>query len=102
VLNRVNHEGWRGSAPAQMNIPARYVDEVHRCSSCRRCVPLRTPLKGRREAIAQAAELLCEGKVPGDPCRAPGVVLSGAIRDLAKLAERLDAPVEVCSNLPAQ
>ncbi|MEF9605121.1 sulfoacetaldehyde acetyltransferase, partial [Paracoccus sp. PXZ] len=50
---------------------------------------------GGEAAVAEAARLLSEAQFPVILSGA-GVVLSGAIPDLAKLAERLDAPV--CSN----
>ena len=50
---------------------------------------------GGEEAVAEAARLLSGARFPVILSGA-GVVLSGAIADLAKLAERLDAPV--CSN----
>jgi sulfoacetaldehyde acetyltransferase len=50
---------------------------------------------GGEQAVAEAAKLLTEAKFPVILSGA-GVVLSGAIPDLIRLAERLDAPV--CSN----
>ena len=93
VLNRVIMKAWRGSAPAQMNIPRDMWTQVIDVE-LPQMVRFERP-SGGEQAIAQAAELLSKAKFPVILSGA-GVVLSGAIPDLAKLAERLDAPV--CSN----
>lgn len=93
VLNRVIMKAWRGSAPAQMNIPRDMWTQVIDVE-LPQMVRFERPAGGE-EAIAKAAELLSNAKFPVILSGA-GVVLSGAIADLVKLAERLDAPV--CSN----
>ncbi|WP_420407678.1 sulfoacetaldehyde acetyltransferase [Hoeflea sp.] len=93
VLNRVIMKAWRGSAPAQMNIPRDMWTQVIDVE-LPQVVTFERP-GGGEEAIAKAAELLSEARFPVILSGA-GVVLSGAIPDLVKLAERLDAPV--CSN----
>jgi len=93
VLNRVIMKAWRGSAPAQMNIPRDMWTQVIDVE-LPQMVRFERPAGGE-QAIAQAADLLSKAKFPVILSGA-GVVLSGAIPDLAKLAERLDAPV--CSN----
>ena len=93
VLNRVIMKAWRGSAPAQMNVPRDMWTQVIDVE-LPQMVRFERP-SGGEQAIAQAAELLSKAKFPVILSGA-GVVLSGAIPDLAKLAERLDAPV--CSN----
>ena len=93
VLNRVIMKAWRGSAPAQMNIPRDMWTQVIDVE-LPQMVSFERP-SGGEQAIAKAAELLSKAHFPVILSGA-GVVLSGAIPDLAKLAERLDAPV--CSN----
>jgi sulfoacetaldehyde acetyltransferase len=93
VLNRVIMKAWRGSAPAQMNVPRDMWTQVIDVE-LPQMVRFERPAGGEN-AIAQAADLLSKAKFPVILSGA-GVVLSGAIPDLAKLAERLDAPV--CSN----
>jgi len=93
VLNRVIMKAWRGSAPAQMNIPRDMWTQVIDVE-LPQMVRFERPAGGD-QAIAKAAELLSKAQFPVILSGA-GVVLSGAIPDLAKLAERLDAPV--CSN----
>ncbi|MDF1610449.1 sulfoacetaldehyde acetyltransferase [Hoeflea sp. YIM 152468] len=93
VLNRVIMKAWRGSAPAQMNIPRDMWTQIIDVE-LPQMVRFERPAGGK-EAIAKAAELLSNAKFPVILSGA-GVVLSGAIADLARLAERLDAPV--CSN----
>ena len=90
VLNRVIMQAWRASAPAQLNIPRDMWTQVID-------VELPTALAferpaGGEAAIAEAARLLSEAKFPVI-LNGAGVILSGAIADSAKLAERLDAPV---------
>ncbi len=90
VLNRVIMQAWRNSAPAQMNIPRDMWTQVIDVD-LPQVVAFERPAGGE-EAVAEAAKLLSEAKFPVILSGA-GVVLSGAIPDLAKLAERLDAPV---------
>jgi sulfoacetaldehyde acetyltransferase len=93
VLNRVIMKAWRGSAPAQMNVPRDMWTQVIDVE-LPQVVRFERPSGGER-AIARAAELLSKAKFPVILSGA-GVVLSGAIPDVVALAERLDAPV--CSN----
>ena len=93
VLNRVIMQAWRNSAPAQMNIPRDMWTQVIDVD-LPQVVAFERP-SGGEDAVAEAAKLLSEAKFPVILSGA-GVVLSGAIPDLIKLAERLDAPV--CSN----
>jgi sulfoacetaldehyde acetyltransferase len=93
VLNRVIDNAWRGSAPAQINIPRDYWTQVID-------IELPQPIKlerspGGADAIAQAAELLSQAKFPVI-LNGAGVVLGGAIEASKALAERLDSPV--CCN----
>ncbi|AKI02853.1 sulfoacetaldehyde acetyltransferase [Hoeflea sp. IMCC20628] len=93
VLNRVIMKAWRGSAPAQMNIPRDMWTQVIDVD-LPQMVRFERPAGGE-QAIAQAAGLLSKAKFPVILSGA-GVVLSGAIPDVVELADRLDAPV--CSN----
>ncbi len=93
VLNRVIMKAWRGSAPAQMNIPRDMWTQVIDVE-LPQVVRFERPAGGD-QAISDAAALLSKAQFPVILSGA-GVVLSGAIPDLVKLAERLDAPV--CSN----
>ncbi|WP_134682322.1 sulfoacetaldehyde acetyltransferase [Paracoccus ravus] len=93
VLNRVIMQAWRNSAPAQMNIPRDMWTQVIDVD-LPQVVAFERP-SGGEKAVAEAAKLLSEAEFPVILSGA-GVVLSGAIPDLIKLAERLDAPV--CSN----
>ncbi|WP_299868972.1 sulfoacetaldehyde acetyltransferase [uncultured Hoeflea sp.] len=93
VLNRVILKAWRGSAPAQMNIPRDMWTQVIDVE-LPQMVRFERPAGGE-EAISEAAALLSKAKFPVILSGA-GVVLSGAIPDVVELAERLDAPV--CSN----
>ncbi len=93
VLNRVIDNAWRGSAPAQINVPRDYWTQVID-------IELPQPIKlerspGGGDAIARAAELLSKAKVPVI-LNGAGVVLGGAIEASKALAERLDSPV--CCN----
>ena len=90
VLNRVIMQAWRNSAPAQMNIPRDMWTQVIDVD-LPQVVRFERPAGGEG-AVAEAARLLSEAKFPVILSGA-GVVLSDAIPDLAKLAERLDAPV---------
>lgn len=83
-------QAWRNSAPAQMNIPRDMWTQVIDVD-LPQVVAFERP-SGGEEAVAEAARLLSGAKFPVILSGA-GVVLSGAIPDLAKLAERLDAPV---------
>ena len=93
VLNRVILKAFRGSAPAQINVPRDFWTQV---------IDIELPQVVRLEhspggeaAIAEAAQLLSEAKFPVI-LNGAGVVLSGAIPASAALAERLSAPV--CCN----
>ena len=93
VLNRVIEEAWRGSAPAQMNIPRDFWTQVIDIE-LPQILRLERP-QGGKQAVAEAAKLLSEAKFPVI-LNGAGVVLSGAIPAATALAERLDAPV--CCN----
>jgi sulfoacetaldehyde acetyltransferase len=93
VLNRVIENAWRGSAPAQINIPRDYWTQVIDIELPRPIVLERSP--GGKEAITQAAALLSASEFPVI-LNGAGVVLSGGIEASRDLAERLDAPV--CCN----
>ena len=90
VLNRVIEKAFRGSAPAQINVPRDYWTQV---------IDIELPpivrferQGGGKEAIENAANLLSKAKFPVILSGA-GVVLGGAIDECKKLAEKLDAPV---------
>jgi len=90
VLNRVIEKAFRGSAPAQINVPRDYWTQV---------VDIELPQivrfekqGGGKTAIDQAAKILSEAKFPVILSGA-GVVIGNAIEDCKKLAEKLDAPV---------
>ncbi len=93
VLNRVIEKAWRGSAPAQINVPRDYWTQVIDID-LPQIVRLERP-RGGEEAIAQAAELLSEAEFPVI-LNGAGIVLAGAIPASVALAERLSAPV--CCN----
>jgi sulfoacetaldehyde acetyltransferase len=93
VLNRVIEKAWRGSAPAQINIPRDYWTQVIDIE-LPQVIRLERP-RGGEVAISEAAALLSEAKFPVI-LNGAGVVLSGAIEASKALAERLDAPV--CCN----
>jgi sulfoacetaldehyde acetyltransferase len=93
VLNRVIEQAWRGSAPAQINVPRDYWTKVIDIEMPR-VVRFERP-SGGREAIAAAAKLLSEAKFPVI-LNGAGVVLSDGIPASQALAERLSAPV--CCN----
>ncbi len=93
VLNRVIVQAWRGSAPAQINVPRDYWTQVVDIE-LPQVVELERPAGGRN-AIAEAAALLTDAKFPVILSGA-GVVIGDAISDCAALAERLTAPV--CSG----
>ncbi|KQX16364.1 sulfoacetaldehyde acetyltransferase [Ensifer sp. Root423] len=90
VLNRVIEKAWRGCAPAQINIPRDYWTQVIDVD-LPAIVRFERPAGGP-QAIAEAAKLLSEAKFPVI-LNGAGVVISNAISDSMKLAERLDAPV---------
>ncbi len=90
VLNRVIEKAFRGSAPAQINVPRDYWTQV---------IDIELPpivrferQGGGKDAIYRAAKLLSDAKFPVILSGA-GVVIGGAIEDCKKLAEKLDAPV---------
>ncbi len=92
VLNRVIEKATRGSAPAQINIPRDFWTQV---------IDIEIPpiieierSSGGKNALQEAATLLSNAKFPVILSGA-GVILSDAINDCTKLAEKLDSPV-VC------
>jgi sulfoacetaldehyde acetyltransferase len=93
VLNRVIEKAWRGSAPAQINIPRDYWTQVIDIE-LPQIIRFERPAGGK-QAIAEAARLLSEAKFPVI-LNGAGVVLGGAIDASRELAERLSAPV--CCN----
>ena len=93
VLNRVIDNAWRGSAPAQINVPRDYWTQVIDIELPKLIKLERSP--GGTDAIAKAAELLSQAKFPVI-LNGAGVVLGGAIEASKALAERLDSPV--CCN----
>ena len=93
VLNRVIEKAWRGSAPAQCNVPRDMWTQVIDIELPQIVRLERSP--GGAESIAQAAKLLSEAKFPVILSGA-GVVIGDAIPECVALAERLDAPV--CSG----
>ncbi|WP_026481358.1 sulfoacetaldehyde acetyltransferase [Ahrensia sp. 13_GOM-1096m] len=90
VLNRVIEKAWRGSAPAQINVPRDYWTQVIDIE-LPQIVRLERP-RGGEQAITEAAKLLSEAKFPVI-LNGAGVVLSGAIPVSAELAEKLSSPV---------
>jgi len=90
VLNRVIEQAWRGSGPAQINVPRDFWTHVVDIE-IPETVKLERPAGGE-QAIAEAAKLLSEAKFPVI-LNGAGVVLSGAIPASARLAEKLSAPV---------
>ena len=93
VLNRVINKAWRGSAPAQINLPRDYWTQVIDIE-LPKVVRIERP-RGGRNAIAAAAGMLAKARFPVI-LNGAGVVLSDAIEASKQLAERLDAPV--CCN----
>ena len=90
VLNRVIEKAFRGSAPAQINVPRDYWTQV---------IDIELPpivrferQGGGKTAIDQAAKILSNAKFPVILSGA-GVVIGNAIEDCKNLAEKLDAPV---------
>jgi sulfoacetaldehyde acetyltransferase len=90
VLNRVIERAWRGSAPAQINVPRDFWTHVIDVE-LPQMVSLERPAGGE-QAIAEAARLLSKARFPVI-LNGAGVVIGGAIPDSVALAERLDAPV---------
>ena len=93
VLNRVIENAWRGSAPAQINVPRDYWTQVIDIELPQIVDLGRSP--GDPGTVARAAELLSEAEFPVI-LNGAGVILSGAIDASRELAEKLDAPV--CCN----
>ncbi len=93
VLNRVIEKAWRGSAPAQINVPRDFWTQVIDIELPQVVRLERSP--GGQHAIEDAAKLLSEAEFPVI-LNGAGVVLSGAIPAAAALAEKLSAPV--CCN----
>lgn len=93
VLNRVIEKAWRGSAPAQINVPRDFWTQVIDID-LPPIVRFERPAGGAK-AVAEAAELLSTAKFPVILSGA-GVVIGGAIPDCVALADRLDSPV--CSG----
>jgi sulfoacetaldehyde acetyltransferase len=93
VLNRVILKAWRGSAPAQINVPRDFWTQVIDIE-LPQMVRFERP-SGGRKAIADAAALLSDAKFPV-VLNGAGAILSGAIPASQALAERLSAPV--CCN----
>ncbi len=90
VLNRVIEKAFRGSAPAQINVPRDFWTQV---------IDIELPpivrferQGGGKDAVDRAAKLLSKAKFPVILSGA-GVVIGDAINDCKKLAEKLDAPV---------
>ncbi|MEO0617867.1 MAG: sulfoacetaldehyde acetyltransferase [Pseudomonadota bacterium] len=90
VLNRVIEQAWRGSAPAQINIPRDYWTQVVDIN-LPQVVRFERPAGGE-DAIDRAAKLLSEAKTPVI-LNGAGVVLANGIQASAELAEKLSAPV---------
>ncbi len=93
VLNRVILQAWRGSAPAQINVPRDYWTQVIDID-LPQIINFERP-SGGKQAIAEAAKLLSDAKFPVI-LNGAGVVLGGAVDASRQLAERLSAPV--CCN----
>ncbi len=90
VLNRVIEQAWRGSAPAQINVPRDYWTQIIDVELPQIVRIERTA--GGQQSIADAAHLLSEAEFP-IILNGAGVVLSGGINASKDLAERLTAPV---------
>ena len=90
VLNRVIEKAFRGSAPAQINIPRDFWTQVIDIE-LPEIIRMERP-SGGRQATKKAAELLSNAKFPVILAGA-GVILADAIDDCKELAEKLDAPV---------
>ncbi|MDH3581125.1 MAG: sulfoacetaldehyde acetyltransferase, partial [Hyphomicrobiales bacterium] len=93
VLNRVIAKAWRGSAPAQINVPRDFwTQEID--VELPQILSFERP-SGGPKAIADAVKLLSDAKFPVI-LNGAGVVLSGGVDASRALAERLSAPV--CCN----
>ncbi|MEQ8506414.1 MAG: sulfoacetaldehyde acetyltransferase [Rhodospirillales bacterium] len=90
VLNRVIEQAWRGSAPAQINVPRDFWTQIVDIE-LPQIVKIERP-SGGQQAIADAAKLLSSAKFPVI-LNGAGVVLSGGIEASKALAERLSSPV---------
>jgi sulfoacetaldehyde acetyltransferase len=90
VLNRVIEKAWRGSAPAQINVPRDFWTQVIDIE-LPQIVRLERPAGGR-SAIEEAARLLSQAQFPVI-LNGAGVVLSDGIDASRRLAERLSSPV---------
>lgn len=90
VLNRVIEKAWRGSAPAQINVPRDFWTQVIDIE-LPQIVRLERP-RGGSDAIQEAADLLSKAKYPVI-LNGAGVILAGAIPASVSLAEKLSAPV---------
>ena len=90
VLNRVITQAWRGSAPAQINVPRAFWTQVIDIDMPQ-VVTIERP-SGGQASIEAAAQLLSDAKFPVI-LNGAGVVLSGGIPASRALAERLMAPV---------
>jgi len=93
VLNRVIEKAYRGSAPAQINVPRDFWTQI---------IDIELPpivrferQGGGKKAIENAAKCLSDAKFPVILSGA-GVVIGDAIEETKKLAEKLDSPV--CSG----
>jgi sulfoacetaldehyde acetyltransferase len=93
VLNRVIEKAWRGSAPAQINIPRDFWTQVIDIE-LPQIINLKHP-GGDPDAIQRAADLLSEAKFPVI-LNGVGVILADGVDASRVLAEKLDAPV--CCN----
>ena len=93
VLNRVILKAFRGSAPAQINVPRDFWNQVIDIE-LPQIVRIAHP-SGSEDSVSEAAALLSKAKFPV-VLNGAGVVLSSAIPAAAALAERLSAPV--CCN----
>ena len=90
VLSRVILQARRASAPAQINVPRDMFTQVVDID-LPAIVGFERP-GGGEDALQEAADLLSAARFPV-VLNGAGVILSGAIGDSAKLAERLSAPV---------
>ncbi len=90
VLNRVITQAFRGSAPAQINVPRDFWTKVIDIE-LPQVVNIERP-SGGQASIEAAAEILSDAKFPVI-LNGAGVVLSGGIPASQALAETLMAPV---------
>jgi len=93
VLNRVILKAWRGSAPAQINVPRDLWTQVVDIE-LPQMVRFERPAGGKK-AIVEAAKLLSNAEFPVI-LNGAGVILGDAIPASKALAERLSAAV--CCN----